>query len=88
MCSGYCASLCAVDVDLFSRPPVHPSVSSWTLAQAFAGERGRLCFPEPVMPDDDGLELLSYTPARFERCIDEDGEEVSLPCDTQSASLT
>lgn len=45
--------------------------------QAFAGERGRLCFPDPVVPDDDGLELLPYVPLRRETCIGADGEEVS-----------
>lgn len=45
--------------------------------QAFAGERGRLCFPDPVVPDDDGLALLPYVPLRRETCIGEDGEEVN-----------
>lgn len=48
--------------------------------QAFAGERERLCFPDPVVHDDDGLELLPYVPLPRETCIGEDGEEVSRCC--------
>lgn len=47
--------------------------------QAMSGpELGRRCFPDLVMPDDDGLVLLPYEPSADETCIGEDGEEVCV----------
>lgn len=54
-------------------------VASRTLMQAISGlELGRRCFPDPVVPDDDGLELLPYEPSSDETCIGEDGKKASV----------
>lgn len=39
-------------------------------------ERGQLCFLDPMVSDDEGLELFAYEPASDEICLTEDGEEV------------
>lgn len=34
------------------------------------------CFPNPVIADEDGLELLPYSPREDEKCIGADGNMV------------
>lgn len=55
--------------------------------QAISGlELGRRCFPDPVVPDDDGLDVLPYEPSS-ETCIGEDGDEASVPSAMQLTPL-
>lgn len=69
-----------ISADPFLHPSVHGLVGSRTLMQAISGlELGRRCFPDPVVPDDDGLEVLPYESSSDETCIGEDGEEASVP---------
>lgn len=39
-------------------------------------KRGFECFPNPVIADEDGFELLPYSPGQDEKCIGPDGNEV------------
>lgn len=41
-------------------------------------KRGFECFPNPVIADEDGLELLPYSPGQAEKCIGPDGNMVRL----------
>lgn len=42
-------------------------------------EHGKICFPDPMVPDDEGLKLLPYEPADDEFCYTKDGEKVCAP---------
>ncbi|CAM9605957.1 unnamed protein product [Discosporangium mesarthrocarpum] len=64
--------------------PIHPSFPAAhsvgngayiTVLKAFVGlERGMHCVSNPVVPSDDGLILVPYSPSPDEECVGPDGE--------------
>lgn len=49
-------------------------------------EHARYCFPDPLVTDDEGLELLPYEPGLDETCIGPDGKEVSIASRARASS--